>query len=85
MDAFLASPEPQICRNLREACLGRGPKIVRTVVGTEISRKFRLERVVPDLERCGFATEEVFTDARRWFALLLLRRLPHYSPQKPGR
>ena len=51
-------------------------------VQTEISRKFRLERVVPDLERCGFATEQVFCDELRWFALLLLRRLPHYSARR---
>jgi len=54
-------------------------------VRTEISRKFRLERVVPELGRCGFATEQVYSDERRWFALLLLRRLPQYSPQMPGR
>ena len=54
-------------------------------VRTEISRKFTLQQVIPDLERCGFATEEVYSDERRWFALLLLRRLPRYSPQTAGR
>lgn len=49
------------------------------VVRTEISRKFRLERVIPELEGCGFSTEGVFTDERRWFALVLLRRRPFYS------
>ncbi|QWV91997.1 L-histidine N(alpha)-methyltransferase [Geomonas oryzisoli] len=55
------------------------------LVQTEISRKFRLDRVVPDLERCGFSVERVFTDERRWFALLLLRRRPIYSLRKPRR
>ena len=55
------------------------------VVKTEISRKFRLERMVPLLEGCGFATEGVYTDERRWFALVLLRRRPYYSVPKTGR
>lgn len=50
-------------------------------VRTEISRKFRLEQVIPELNRCGFGTEQVFSDERRWFALLLLRRLPRYCGQ----
>lgn len=54
-------------------------------VQTEICRKFRLEQVVPQLELSGFATEEVFADPRRWFALLLLRRLPLYSTPDKGR
>ncbi|MBJ6801909.1 L-histidine N(alpha)-methyltransferase [Geomonas propionica] len=55
------------------------------LVRTEISRKFRLERVVPELEGCGFSAERVFTDERGWFALLLLRRRPLYSPRKARR
>lgn len=43
-------------------------------VQTEISRKFCLERFIPYLERFGFSTEQVFTDPKQWFALLLLRR-----------
>lgn len=54
-------------------------------VQTEISRKFRLEQVVPELERCGFATQEVFTDERRWFALLLLRHRAQYAAPRKGR
>jgi len=54
-------------------------------VQTEISRKFRLDKVIADLERCFFSTEEVFTDPRRWFALLLLRRLPLYACQSGGK
>lgn len=54
-------------------------------VQTEISRKFRLERVLPELEQCGFKAERVFTDDRRWFALVLLRRRPFYSPRKSRR
>lgn len=50
-------------------------------VRTEVARKFRLEQVIPELHRCGFVTEQVFSDERRWFALLLLRRLPGYCRQ----
>ncbi|MBJ6749651.1 L-histidine N(alpha)-methyltransferase [Geomonas anaerohicana] len=55
------------------------------LVRTEISRKFRLERVMPELEGCGFAAERVFTDDQGWFALLLLRRRPLYSPRRGWR
>jgi L-histidine N-alpha-methyltransferase len=48
------------------------------MVQTEISRKFRLKRFIPYLEQFGFGAEEVFTDERKWFALLLLRRRPKY-------
>lgn len=44
------------------------------MVQTEISRKFRLRKFRPYLEAFGLVTEEVFTDERDWFALLLLRR-----------
>ena len=43
-------------------------------INTEISRKFRLDEFVSHVEDFGFATEEIFTDERKWFALLLLRR-----------
>jgi len=56
------------------------------MVQIEISRKFRLERVLPYLEEFGFSTEEIFTDERNWFALLLLRRRPrYYSARGRGR
>jgi L-histidine Nalpha-methyltransferase len=48
------------------------------MVQVEISRKFRLERLLPYVEEFGFATEEVFTDDNKWFALILLRRRPRY-------
>ena len=48
------------------------------LVQTEISRKFRLENFLPYLEQFGLATEKVFVDERRWFALILLRRTPRY-------
>jgi L-histidine Nalpha-methyltransferase len=48
------------------------------MVQIEISRKFRLERFLPYLEQFGFCTEDVFTDERNWFAMLLLRRQPRY-------
>lgn len=40
----------------------------------EISRKFRLDAFLPSLQGFGFATEQVFTDERRWFALVLARK-----------
>ncbi len=51
-------------------------------VQTETSRKFRLREFIPYLEEYGFTTEEVFSDERNWFALLLLRRstFPSGSP-----
>lgn len=50
------------------------------MVQTEISRKFRLKRFIPYMEQFGFETEQVFSDERGWFALLLLRRSPRYYP-----
>jgi L-histidine Nalpha-methyltransferase len=47
-------------------------------VQIEISRKFRLETLLPELRELGLAAEEVFTDEKGWFALILLRRLPSY-------
>lgn len=82
----------EICARFtrQQAFLLDPPGKVVTVPGgetvqTEISRKFRLEQVIPEMERCGFATEAVFTDQRRWFALLLLRRRPLYSAAKNRR
>lgn len=43
-------------------------------IRTEISRKYRLDDFIPRVESLGFETEEVFTDQRGWFALVLLRR-----------
>lgn len=51
------------------------------MIRTEISRKYRLDRFVPQLEGLGFEAEEVFTDEREWFALVLLRR----RGSQPGR
>jgi L-histidine Nalpha-methyltransferase len=48
------------------------------MVQIEISRKFRLETLVPELRELGLAAEEIYTDPRGWFALLLLRRQPPY-------
>src|ERR1035437_656720 len=39
-----------------------------------ISRNYHLEACIPHLEEFRFGTEEVFTDDRNWFALILLRR-----------
>lgn len=44
------------------------------VIHTEISRKYRLDKFIPHVESLGFDAEEVFTDERDWFALVLLRR-----------
>jgi L-histidine N-alpha-methyltransferase len=41
----------------------------------EISRKFRLNKIEEELAPFGFKVRYEFTDARRWFALLLLERV----------
>ena len=46
-------------------------------VMTEISRKFLLPRLKTHLRGFGFESVETFTDPRRWFAVLLLRKGPH--------
>ncbi len=43
----------------------------------EISRKFRVDRVRRELARFGLETVRTFTDDRRWFGLLLLRKVGH--------
>ena len=43
-------------------------------VMTEISRKFVLAELEPYLRAFGFEFRRVFTDDRRWFALLLLQK-----------
>ena len=45
------------------------------LVNTEISRKFRLHRLIPQLERFNFDAEHVFVDEQQWFALILMRRI----------
>ena len=61
---------------VRVAPLGKSFTITAgEMVQTEISRKFRLRKFVPYIEEFGFVTEEVFTDERDRFALLLLRRV----------
>jgi L-histidine N-alpha-methyltransferase len=40
----------------------------------EISRKFKLARLTPELEAFGFETKRVFTDQKHWFALLLMQK-----------
>jgi L-histidine N-alpha-methyltransferase len=63
-------------QEVRVAPLGKSFTIAAgEMVHTEISRKFRLRKFIPYFEEFGFATEEVFTDERDWFALLLLRRV----------
>ena len=51
--------------------VGAGERVM-----TEISRKFDLSEVRPYLEVLGFEVVQTITDPRRWYALLLLRRLP---------
>jgi len=41
---------------------------------TEVSRKFRLQDLLPFLAEAGLQHRQVFTDPRGWFALILLRR-----------
>ena len=40
----------------------------------EISRKYRLPEISAELAAHGFCIQRSFTDAKRWFALLLLQR-----------
>jgi L-histidine Nalpha-methyltransferase len=44
------------------------------MVMTEVSRKFEIERLQRYLACFGLATRAVYTDARRWFGVLLLQR-----------
>ena len=47
-----------------------------TMVMTEISRKYDLDKMKDYLRCFDFAVKEVFTDDKQWFGLLLLQRLP---------
>ncbi len=47
-----------------------------TMVMTEISRKYDLDKMKEYLRCFDFAVKEVFTDERQWFGLLLLQHLP---------
>jgi L-histidine N-alpha-methyltransferase len=49
--------------------IGAGEQVM-----VEISRKFVLEKLATYLSVFGFELEDVFTDERDWFALLLLKR-----------
>jgi L-histidine N-alpha-methyltransferase len=53
----------------KEFTIGKGE-----MIPTEICRKFRLEEFVRYIEAFGFTAKGIFTDERRWFALLLLSR-----------
>jgi L-histidine N-alpha-methyltransferase len=46
-----------------------------TMVMTEISRKYDLDKMKDYLRCFDFAVKEVFTDDKQWFGLLLLQRL----------
>jgi uncharacterized SAM-dependent methyltransferase len=47
---------------------------------TEISRKFELGELEQYLLAFGFRLRRTFTDSRRWFAVLLLQRVPDAAP-----
>ncbi len=49
--------------------IGAGEEIL-----VEISRKFKLEQLTPELESFGFGVKRVFTDQKQWFALLLMQK-----------
>jgi len=49
--------------------VGAGEEIL-----VEISRKFKLDQLIPELETYGFGIKRVFTDPKQWFTLLLLQR-----------
>jgi L-histidine N-alpha-methyltransferase len=44
------------------------------MIHIERCRKFRLREFLSYMGESGFTTEEVFTDRRKWFAVVLLRR-----------
>lgn len=52
---------------------------------TEISRKYRIETLLPDLETVGFRLRRLFTDERGWFALLLLEKEEGRRKRAEGR
>ncbi len=67
---------------LRIAPLGREvPIAAGETILVEISRKFRLNQLLPGLRSFGFETRQVFTDPRQWFGLLLLQKTapPRFS------
>ncbi len=47
-----------------------------TMVMTEISRKYDLDKMKDYLRCFDFSVKEVFTDEKQWFGLVLLQRLP---------
>ena len=62
-------------QTVRVAPLGKEFSISKgEMIQTEICRKFRLEEFVRYIETFGFTAKGIFTDERRWFALLLLSR-----------
>lgn len=70
IDAFFTEPREIAVEPLGEYFpVGKGERL-----RTEISRKFRLEKLVPYLESFGFQTRRVFTDPRKWFAVILLQK-----------
>ncbi len=61
---------------IRLPSIGRSFRVAAgEMVLTEISRKFRIEKIAAELARFGFALEERFADGEERFALLLFRRV----------
>jgi len=55
--------------------LGKNFSLARgEMIQTEISRKYCLDEYIPYLQGFGFEIEEIFTDERNWFALILMKR-----------
>lgn len=67
---------PAISRSFRVAA---GEMIL-----TEISRKYRLERIQADLARFGFHLQRTFTDPDEWFAVLVFRRIADRTRPPPA-
>lgn len=72
----------EIYARFNEAALVDLPTIERSfriapgeMILTEISRKYRMDKVEADLARYGFRLERSFTDSAELFALLLFRRV----------
>lgn len=72
VEIFAKFTEPQ---EIQIAPLGRSVTLqANTLISTEISRKFRIRKIVPYLKRFGLETERVFSGEDGRFAVLLLAR-----------
>jgi L-histidine N-alpha-methyltransferase len=71
IDARFTRPQTVRVRPLARRFQVHGGESIRT----EISQKYRLDTLLPLLRSFGLVAEEVFTDERNWYGLVLMRRL----------